>query len=111
MILCWPSTPASVGFAYGFAAELFLVGLFMVSTVRFPSVKKLKFHGPSFVWSLVAFLLLLCLLIIFKSHFFLPFFGTYTILALLLNLAWLLGWRGIQPPAPTVLHEEDTTIH
>lgn len=111
VVMFFPNQPKELWQAYLYAGELFAVGLLMVSTVRFPSVKKLKFHGPSFVWSLVGFLLLLCLLIIFKSRFFLPFFGTYTVLALLLNLAWLLGWRGIQPPSPTVHHDEDVTVH
>jgi CDP-diacylglycerol--serine O-phosphatidyltransferase len=49
-------------------------------------------------WITIGFISLLCLLIIFPRNFFLAFFGVYTLMGLALNLAWLLGWRGVLPP-------------
>lgn len=106
VVLFFDQTPTSTTNAYLFAAELFLVGLLMVSTVRFPSVKKIP-HGAKLLVS-VAFVGLLCLLIIFHRYFFLCFFGTYVAVSLALNLAWMLGWRGIQPPEkPAKVVEEE----
>ena len=84
--------------AYYFAAELFLVGLLMVSTLRFPSFKK-KSQSPRAAMGLkVAFVGILCLMIIFRQYFFIGFFIVYILAGLLLNLAWSLGWRGVEPP-------------
>jgi len=99
VILFWPNPPTSGIHAYLFAVELFFVGLMMVSTVRFPSFKKKSHHPKAAMWTAVAFLVLLCLLVIFQWRFFLPFFAVYTLLGLTLNLAWLVGWRGIDLPS------------
>lgn len=101
VILCWPASPNSAFNAYLFAGELFFVGLLMVSTVRFPSFKKRPHHPRAIMWISIAFVALLALLIVFRETFFLGFFVLYILLTLMLNLAWLLGWRGI--PAPTRL--------
>ncbi len=98
VILCWPGQPVLARHAYFFALELFLVGLLMVSTVRFPSFKK-KSQSPRAAMGLkVAFVGMLSLMIIFRQYFFIGFFIVYILMGLLLNLAWRLGWRGIEPP-------------
>ena len=98
VILCWPVSPTNPFYAYAFAAELFLVGLLMVSNVRFPSFKKPARHPHAMRWTTLAVLCLLSLMIIFKQRFFVGFFGAYILLGLLLNAAWMLGWRGVEPP-------------
>ena len=98
VVLAWPLPPALPARAYLFAAELFLVGLLMVSTVRFPSFKKPPRSGGAVMASLVAAAAMACLLIIFPQRFFVGFFAVYIALALLMNLAWKLGWRGVRPP-------------
>ncbi|MBP1626733.1 MAG: CDP-diacylglycerol O-phosphatidyltransferase [Holophagaceae bacterium] len=110
VILFWPNSPASCGYAYLFAAELVFVGLLMVSTIRFPSFKKKSHHPRATMWITVAFVALLSLLVIFQERFFMPFFGVYTLLGLALNLAWMTGWRGVALPAERVdhHHEEET---
>ena len=35
------------------------------------------------------------------ERFFLPFCALYLALTLVLNLSWMLGWRGIEPPMRT----------
>jgi len=99
VVLAWPRPPMETAHAYAFAAELFLVGLLMVSTVRFPSFKKPPRRTGAVMASLVAAAALACLLIIFPQRFFVGLFAVYIGAALLLNLAWKLGWRGVQPPS------------
>ena len=98
VILCWPTSPTSTSHAYWFAAELFLVGLLMVSNVRFPSFKKRSHHPLSVHYTTLSVLVLLSLLIIFREKFFVPFFAAYIVLALAMNLAWKWGWKGVEPP-------------
>jgi len=85
--------------AYVFAAELFLVGLLMVSTLGFPSFKKRSQHPRASMWMAVSIVMLLSLLIMFPRHFFLGFFGVFVLLTLALNLAWRFGFTRISPPA------------
>lgn len=102
VILCWPDPPSRILPAYLFAAELFVVGLLMVSTVRFPSFKK-KPHSPKAVmWTTVGVVAILSLLIILREQFFILFFCFYVLATLAINLAWLAGWRGIEAPARRV---------
>lgn len=98
IILCWPGAPASAFHAYLFAAELFVVGILMVSVLRFPSFKKAARSPRGRLWSKVAFAGMLSLLVIFQGWFILSFFSVYILVTLLLNFAWRLGWRGIAPP-------------
>jgi CDP-diacylglycerol--serine O-phosphatidyltransferase len=98
VILCWPEPPARLLHAYLLATMLFLVALLMVSTVRFPSFKKKPKSPKGSLWSAIGLVALLSLLIIFRERFFLGFFGLFIVMALALNLAWKLGWRGILPP-------------
>jgi CDP-diacylglycerol--serine O-phosphatidyltransferase len=106
VILKWPVSISSVPMAYLFSGMLFLVGIFMISTLSFPSFKK-KFHHPkATLWITVSFLGLLCLLVILKSAFFLWFFTTYTLISLAMNLGWLFGWNGIRPPASLYTQRE-----
>jgi CDP-diacylglycerol--serine O-phosphatidyltransferase len=99
VVLAWPRPPQETVHAYAFAAGLFLVGLLMVSTVRFPSFKKPPRRAGAVMASLVAAAAIACLLIVFPQRFFVGFFAVYIALALLMNLGWKLGWRGVQPPS------------
>jgi CDP-diacylglycerol--serine O-phosphatidyltransferase len=69
------------------------VGTLMVSNLRFPSSKHPS--GKTMI-------LLLCisagLLVWLQMRFFVLFFGIYGGATLLLNLAWRMGWRAIEPP-------------
>jgi CDP-diacylglycerol--serine O-phosphatidyltransferase len=98
VILCWPSSPTSAVHAYLFAAELFAVGVLMVSSVRFPSFKKRSHHPHSIQWTTLAVLAMLSLLVILRENFFLPFCAGYLLITLAMNLGWKLGWRGVEPP-------------
>jgi len=106
VILKWPTPISSVPMAYLFSAEMFLVGILMISTVSFPSFKKIPHNPKTTLWITVLFLALLCLLVILKTSFFLGFFAAYTLVSLAINLAWQFGWRGIQPPSLAQAHKE-----
>jgi len=98
VILCWPESPTHTGVAYIFAAELFLVGLLMVSTVRFPSFKK-RSHSPNSARiTTLAVVLVLAMAPLLRERFFVTFFGAFILGSLAMNLGWKLGWRGIEPP-------------
>lgn len=98
-VIIWhPTPPASATLAYSFAAGLFLVGLLMVSTLRFSSFKKRANSPRTAMVTNLAIVLLLALMILFQQRFFVGFFATYIALMLALNLAWKAGWRGIEPP-------------
>src|SRR5512145_185174 len=66
VVLCWPGAPSSPFYAYLFALELFAVGILMVSTIRFPSFKKPPRSPMGRLWSRVAFVGMLSLLLIFQ---------------------------------------------
>lgn len=108
VILCWPSSPTAKLSAYLFAAELFIVGLLMVSTVRFPSFKK-RPHAPRTVmWTTVGLIAMISLLIVFRQRFFLGFFGLYILATLAMNIAWKSGWHAVEPPARKSEELEDS---
>ena len=112
VILQWPTPIESATMAYLFSGELFVVGFFMLSTLSFPSFKKGSHHPKVITWITVSFLVLLCLLVILKTTFFILFFATYILLSLLLNLGWHLGWKRVQPPTASrtkmaPLHEQE----
>lgn len=114
VILAWPTPPSSPLLAYLFAGELFAVGLLMVSTIRFPTFKRISRNPQVRFWIYIGFLLLLCLLVIFRQNFFLGFFSVYVLMGLALNIAWLLGWRGMPPPQripPPPETELEDTVH
>lgn len=97
-ILWRPTPPTDERQAYAFAAGLFLVGLLMVSTIRFPSFKK-RSHSPhGTMWTMVAVVAMLSMLVVFRERFFLPFLAVFILASLVLNLAWKAGWTGITPP-------------
>jgi len=98
VILCWPSSPTSSYQAYLFAVELFLVGVLMVSAVRFPSFKKRSHHPHAVHWTTLGLLIVLSLLVILRERFFLPFCTLYVLVTLVINISWKLGWRGVEPP-------------
>ena len=101
VILAWPTSPSSLLHAYLFAGELFMVGVLMVSGVRFPSFKKRSHHPHSGQWTTLAILVMLSLLVILRENFFLPFCALYLLITIFINVGWKLGWRGVEPP---VLH-------
>jgi len=101
VILAWPTSPGSLLQAYLFAGELFVVGVLMVSGVRFPSFKKRSHRPHSGQWTTLAVLVLLSLLVILRENFFLPFCALYLLITIFMNVAWKLGWRGVEPP---ILH-------
>lgn len=114
VILCWPGMPKTILHAYGFAVELFAVGLLMVSTIRFPSFKKLPRSAKGRLWVRVAFAGTLSLLLIFQARFVLFFFCAYVLSTLSINLGWLLGWKGILPPlqhGSPALADAAETVH
>jgi len=109
-VIIWhPTPPPSASYAYAFAAELFLVGLLMVSTLRFPSFKKRTTTPRTAMVTSLSIVLFFALMILLQQRFFIGFFTTYVILALAVNLAWKAGWRGIEPPHDAV--EEPETVH
>jgi CDP-diacylglycerol--serine O-phosphatidyltransferase len=108
VILAFPSAPKETWQAYLFAFELFAVGILMISTVRFPSFKKIPHRPRIRLWITMAIVTLLGLLVIFPRTFFISFFGTYALMGIALNLAWLAGWRGVLPPQKSLPLEEDT---
>ena len=85
------------------------MGLLMVSTLRFPSFKKASASPRTAMVTSLMVVLLFALMILFQQRFFIGFFSTYITLGLLLNLAWLAGWRGVTPPQDGV--EEPETVH
>lgn len=114
VILCWPDPLKMHLHAYLYALELFVVGILMVSTIRFPSFKKPPRSPRGRLWATIAFIGTLSLLLIFQAKFILFFLATYTLATLLLNAAWRLGWRGISPPLqPAIQAAGDSvdTIH
>ncbi len=106
VILCWPDPPARIIPAYLFAGELFLVGLLMVSTIRFPSFKKRPHSPKAVMWTTVGVVAVLSLLIILRERFFIGFFAFYTLATLVMNLAWKAGWKGIEAPSRHGAHAE-----
>ncbi len=110
VILWQAAPPTNPRFAYGFAAELFLVGLLMVSTVRFPSFKKRPTSPRASMWTMVTLVALLSLLIVFREVFILTFFGAFILASLVMNLGWKLGWRGVEPPRD-MAKEAPETVH
>jgi CDP-diacylglycerol--serine O-phosphatidyltransferase len=108
-VIIWhPTPPAQALHAYAFAAELFLVGLLMVSTLRFPSFKKRASSPRAAMVTSLSAVLLFALMILLQQRFFVGFFATYVILGLALNLAWKAGWRGVEPPQDVPEIPEDT---
>jgi len=109
-VIIWHPTPPSVTFwAYAFALELFLVGLLMVSTLRFPSFKKKAASPKSSMVTSLSIVLVFAMMILLQHQFFIAFFSTYVLLSLALNVAWKAGWRGIEPPNDVA--EEPETVN
>lgn len=106
-VIIWrPTPPATAAMAYWFAAELLLLGLLMVSTIRFPSFKKRSTNPRAAMFTSLGIVLIFALLILFQQKFFVGFFAAYIALTLALNLAWKAGWRGIDPPHDGVVVPE-----
>jgi CDP-diacylglycerol---serine O-phosphatidyltransferase len=109
-VIIWhPTPPASAVHAYWFATELFLVGLLMISTIRFPSFKKRTTNPSKAMVTSLMIVLFFALIILFQQSFLVGFCTFYVALTLAMNLAWRAGWRGIEPP-----HEgrvDSDTIH
>jgi CDP-diacylglycerol--serine O-phosphatidyltransferase len=101
VVLKWPRPIPSTAWSYLFSAELFLIGIFMISTLSFPSFKKMPSHPKAGLWITISLLALMCLFVILKTTFFLLFFAAYLLIAVAINLGWKFGWKGILPPAST----------
>ena len=98
-VIIWhPTPPTTTAHAYWFAAELFLVGLLMVSTIRFPSFKKRTTNPRTAMVTSFMIVVLFALMILFQQTFLVGVCATYVALALAMNLAWRVGWRGVEPP-------------
>ncbi len=98
-VIIWhPLPPATSSQAYAFAAELFVVGLLMVSTLRFPSFKKRAGNPRAAMITSLIIVFVFASMILFQQRFFAGFFSAYISYALLLNLAWRAGWRGVDTP-------------
>ncbi|WLT31544.1 CDP-diacylglycerol--serine O-phosphatidyltransferase [Geothrix sp. PMB-07] len=109
-VIIWhPTPPDTAGLAYSFAAGLFLVGLLMVSTIRFSSFKKRATSPRAAMVTNLSIVLLLALSILLRQRFFICFFAAYITLSLAMNLAWKAGWRGIEPPHDGV--DDPDTVH
>jgi len=109
-VIIWhPTPPSTTALAYSFAAGLFLVGLLMVSTIRFSSFKKKATSLRSVMVTYFSVTILLALLVLFQQRFFVGFFAAYIALTLVMNLAWKAGWRGIEPPHDGP--EDPETVH
>jgi CDP-diacylglycerol--serine O-phosphatidyltransferase len=110
-VIIWhPTPPALAAHAYWFAAELFLLGLLMVSTIRFPSFKKRTTSPRTAMVTSLGIVLMFALMILFQQRFFVGFFAAYIALSLTMNLAWKAGWRGIDPPQDGQ-EEESEIVH
>jgi len=109
-VIIWhPTPPETSALAYSFAAGLFLVGLLMVSTIRFSSFKKRATSPRAIMITNLTIVLILAMLVLFQQRFFVGFFAVYIALTLVMNLAWKAGWRGVEPPHDG---EEDLdTVH
>lgn len=109
-VIIWhPAPPATVAHAYAFAAELFIVGLLMVSTLRFPSFKKRAGSPRAAMLTSLSIVLVFAMMIVFQQRFFIGFFAAYVALSLAMNVAWKAGWRGVEPPRDGV--ESPETVH
>jgi CDP-diacylglycerol--serine O-phosphatidyltransferase len=93
VVVAWPAPVATLTHAFLVMLLMVAVGTLMVSTARFPSSKQ-----PKTVGTLVAAGACLLLLVFLGTRFFALFFVFYISAALLLNIAWAGGWRGIAPP-------------
>jgi CDP-diacylglycerol--serine O-phosphatidyltransferase len=82
----------------------------MVSTVRFPSFKKKPATRSARYWMLVSMVLLMSLFVIFREWFVLGFLALFITAGILMNVAWKLGWKGIEPPH-AALGEDEETVH
>ena len=106
-VIIWhPTPPAAAAPAYWFATELVLLGLLMVSTIRFPSFKKRTSNPRTAMVTLLGIVLVFALMILLQQRFFVGFFAIYIVFALALNLAWMAKWRGITPPHDRRQEEE-----
>ena len=98
-VIIWhPAPPSTILQAYAMATGLFLVGMLMVSTLRFPSFKKKSSSPRAAMITSLSIVLIFALMILFQQRFFIGFFAVYLTASLALNIAWLSGWTKIKPP-------------
>lgn len=93
VVVAWPEPAAGMAQAFLVMLLMVAVGALMVSTIRFPSSKQPKSKAM-----FVALGVCVLLLVLLQTRFFALFFVLYISAALLLNIAWQGGWRGISPP-------------
>lgn len=111
-VIIWhPAPVTTAAHAYAFAVELFLVGLLMVSTLRFPSFKKRAGSPRAAMMTAFSIVLVLALMILFQQRFFAGFLAIYLLLSLALNLAWMAGWQGIPAPRDGMLEGLEDAEH
>jgi CDP-diacylglycerol--serine O-phosphatidyltransferase len=86
-----------------------MVGLLMVSTIRFPSFKKRASNPRAVMVTSLLIVMFFALLILSQQAFPMGFFTAYIAFTLVMNLAWRAGWRGVEPPhdAP----EDPESVH
>jgi CDP-diacylglycerol--serine O-phosphatidyltransferase len=109
-VIIWhPAPPAAAPAAYWFAAELVLLGLLMVSTIRFPSFKKRTANPRTAMVTSLGIVLVFALMILLQQRFFVVFFATYIMFAFALNLTWRAGWRIMSPPHDGRVEEVEST--
>ncbi len=109
-VIIWhPAPPTTAASAYGFATELFLLGLLMVSTIRFPSFKRRTANPRTTMITSMGIVFIFALMILSQRRFFVGFFAAYLALTLVMNLAWKAGWRGIEPPHDG--HDDAEIVH
>jgi CDP-diacylglycerol--serine O-phosphatidyltransferase len=93
VVLAWPDPLVTSVQTWLVMLLMVAVGSLMVSAIRFPSSKQPR---NKFVWLFLA--LCLVLLAWLRTRFFVLFFVFYVSAALLLNIAWQMGWRAVPPP-------------
>jgi CDP-diacylglycerol--serine O-phosphatidyltransferase len=93
VVAAWPEPLVTPGQGFLVMALMVSVGTLMVSTLRFPSSKQPK--NKKLLAGVAVCVVLLALL---RTKFFALFFVFYISAALLLNIAWRSGWRGIAQP-------------
>lgn len=98
IILHKPNPLITSGQVYLFAFELLLIGLMMVSNIRFPSFKKRCKSKRSTNWIIAGTAPLLFIIILRNNQSLLILCTTYLLSVIIINVSWRLGWRGIEPP-------------
>lgn len=98
VVLHWPETLSTKPHAFLFATELFILGILMVSKIRFATLKTSSTEGTRPFLRMFGFIFIMAMLVVFQSTFLFGLFIFTVGAGLLLNIAWMLGWTGVRPP-------------